>query len=94
MPCLSSIIATGSVGVNLSLVLVVIEIGFLFLLLPVARVLVGCLEIHLAVVIAVVLVPAQVAVEIPSARVDGLLAVLVTDGDLGNGLIGDVGLFG
>lgn len=59
--------------------------------LPVARVLVGCLEIDLTVMIAV-LVAAQVAVEIPGARVDGLLPVFVSDRDLADRLVGNIRL--
>lgn len=73
-----------TIATDLSLVLVVVEIGSLLLLLPVPGILVGSLEIHLAIVVAVVLVAAQVAVEVPGARVYGLLAVLVADRDLGD----------
>lgn len=79
------------VGVEFTFVLVVVEISFLLFFLPVARVLVGCLEVDLAVMIAV-LVAAQIAVEIPGARVDGLLPVFVSDRDLANRLVGNIRL--
>lgn len=90
---LSPVVSVTGIGVRVefTFVLVVVEISFLLFFLPVARVLVGCLEVDLAIVIAV-LVAAQVAVEIPSARVDGLLPVFVTDRDLADRLVGNIRL--